>query len=338
MRIDPVELTTRVCELFTARGASGHNAAAVAAHLVESEQLHLPSHGMIRVRQYLNEIENGLLDAAAVPVSTADSETVHRVDGRLGFGQVAGLSAVEIARDVAERYGMAFVSVRNVQHTGRLGAYTEPLAAAGMVAMAFGAGAPRFHRVVPFGGKDGRMSTNPIAWAAPMPDGVMSADFSTSAVPEGKIRVLQAAGKPAPAGTICDADGLPTTDPALFYGQPGGSPAPGFLLPLGGAEFGHKGYALGLLSECMATILSGDRTDVAAGRANNLAVLAVRGDGQLPDRVGALADHVRSARPVDPARPVMIPGQPERTGLSPDGPLELPDHLWASLSEDFAAS
>ena len=119
--------------LFRAHGASEANAAIVSAHLVQSEQLHLPSHGLIRVRQYVKEILAGELLPDAVPTSTESAPTVRAIDGHLGFGQVAGMAATQAAQSVAEQFGTAFVTVRNVQHTGRLGAYTEPLARRGLL-------------------------------------------------------------------------------------------------------------------------------------------------------------------------------------------------------------
>ena len=335
MRINPATVGDLVTHLFIVHGAPEENAAIVAEHLLESERLHLPSHGLLRVRQYLNEISAGLLLPSSVPTLEAEYDTIVHIDGHLGFGQVAGLAAANAAERLAGRYGSAFVTVRNVQHTGRLGAYTEPLAAKGLFAIAVGSGAPRFHRVVPFGGRDGRISTNPIAWAAPTLNGVISADLSTSAMPEGRIRVLHEGGAPAPPDTICDADGTPTTDTRLFYGDPSADLEPGALLPLGGQLFGHKGYALGLLSECMATILAGDRTDIAEGRANNLAVIAIRSDPYFADRVSAMAHYVKSSRPRTNGSAVLVPGEPERRDYSPLGPIELPDFVWSSLAEDF---
>ena len=209
VQVDSVGTADTVARLFEAHGARAAHARLVADHLVESERLHLPSHGLVRVRQYLQEIEEGQLVADALPSGADGSGTIVQIDGHLGFGQVSGVAAADAAVKKATEYGTAFVSVRNVQHTGRLGAYTERVARRGFVAMAFAAGAPRFHRVVPFGGREGRLSTNPIAWAAPMQDGVISADFSTSATPEGRIRLLNSAGEPAPPIQSATQQGLP---------------------------------------------------------------------------------------------------------------------------------
>ncbi|MBE0595286.1 MAG: Ldh family oxidoreductase, partial [Gemmatimonadales bacterium] len=51
---------------------------------------------------------------------------------------------------------------------------------------------------------------------------------------------------------LIDADGNPTDDPSVVTQEP-----PGALLPIGGIEYGHKGYALGLLVETLTMGLAG---------------------------------------------------------------------------------
>lgn len=331
---DAISLATKI---FKAKGASTGHATAVAGHLVESDRMGLPSHGLIRVKQYVDEIESGRLDPAVEPVVTTASGVAPVVDGGWTFGQVAGYRAVSLVSAAVAEHGIGFAAVRRVQHTGRLAAYTEPLAREGFVALAFATGAPRFHRVAPFGAREGRMSTNPISWAVPTDGDPLVADFSTSTMPEGRIRVLQAAGKPVPADVICDAEGRPTSDPDDFYGRPPGVHA-GFLLPLGGLAFGHKGYALGLLAECFATLLAGDDTGSSDDRGNNLAILAIRGDSGLPDRATRMVEYMRSARPTDRDRPVLVPGDVERATRATSRTVRIQASTWIALSETATAA
>ena len=76
--------------------------------------------------------------------------------------------------------------------------------------------------VLPWGGRDGRLATNPIAYAVPTGGDPVVADFSTSVAPEGKIRFYRNEGKTVPDGWILDADGNATNDPNAFYGPPRG--------------------------------------------------------------------------------------------------------------------
>lgn len=327
VRIDATAAGELAREIFVAHGASTHNAAIVADHLVQSDLMGVPSHGLNRVVQYTGEIACGLLRPDATPAVEAITPTRFQVEDGSGFGQVACAAAVEVAAEAAAAHGTAFVTVRNTQHTGRLGAYTEALARRGNLAVAFGTGAARFHRVPPFGGIEGRMSTNPISWAAPTSGEPLVADFSTTSVPEGKIRLWRDTGREVPPDVLCDADGRMSSDPEDLYSDP-----PGFLMPLGGERFGHKGSALALLAEMAATVLAGDSIDDADGRGQNLALLAIRGCEDMGDRVGDTIGYLRSSKPRDPRRPVLMPGEIEQRAAAGASRVELGEASWRRLA------
>ena len=93
-----------------------------------------------------------------------------------------------------------------------------------------------------WGGREARLTTNPLAWGFPSAraEGPLVMDLSTSVLPEGKVRLAQRRGKAVAPGTIVDGQGRPTTDPADLHGPPSGA-----ILTAGA----HKGYALALAVE-----------------------------------------------------------------------------------------
>jgi LDH2 family malate/lactate/ureidoglycolate dehydrogenase len=209
---------------------------------------------------------------------------------------------------------MGVVTVRDTGHAGRIGAYVESLARSGSLAIAFCSGPRSGHWVAPFGGVEGRLATNPIAYAFPAGDDPIVADFSTSSVPEGVVRRRRELGQGLPGDALQDAEGIPCDDPNVLYAQPRGT-----ILPLGGPFFGHKGFALGLLVEAMATLLTGDETPDADRFGNNLAIVAVAVDEAFAARADQLAAYIRSARPANPDRPVLMPGDLERAAARVGG-------------------
>jgi hydroxycarboxylate dehydrogenase B len=103
--------------------------------------------------------------------------------------------------------------------------------------------------VAPFGGINRRLSANPIAAGIPIPNGPpLILDMSACTLAEGKIRVALNKGVPVPENCIIDAQGMPTTDPRVFYADP-----PGAILSIAA----HKGYGLAVLCEVMAGGLTG---------------------------------------------------------------------------------
>ena len=296
-----------VTRLFRKSGAPPSHANVVARHLVESSQLGVHSHGLIRVPQYVHEIRSGHLDPRAKPRRLGRHGAVSWVSGNSGFGQVGAIYSALAATASARRSGVGLVIAKNLGHTGRLGAYAELVANERCVAVLFGNGPPSSHLVAPFGGIDGRLATNPIAFAIPNGPTPVVADFSTSAMPEGKLRVARNVGGRLPPGVLQDPFGNATDDPGVLYGKPRGT-----LLPLGGPTFGHKGYALAILVEAMSTLLAGDETDDRSRVRANLAILAIATGGGFEQAAEGMARYLRSARPADPQRPVLVPGDPER--------------------------
>ena len=306
-------------------GSPPSHARTVAAHLVENSRLGIHSHGLIRVPQYLREIQSGRIDPRARPRQTRTRGAVSWVTGNAGFGPLGGIYAGRKAVAAARKYGVGLVIATELGHTGRLGAYAELIANERCIALIFGTGPKRGHIVAPFGGVEGRLSTNPIAYAVPNGRTPVIADFATSAMPEGKVRSARNRKLRLPNGVLQNADGHPTRDPMFLYGKPRGT-----LLPLGGAEFGHKGYALGLLVEAMGTLLGAGEVDDASRTGFTLTILAINTRPGFDRSTARFVRYLRSARPLDPTRPVLVPGDPERLARKRTT-LEVDEPTWREM-------
>jgi LDH2 family malate/lactate/ureidoglycolate dehydrogenase len=166
--------------------------------------------------------------------------------------------------------------------------------------------------VVPWGGIDPRLATNPIAMGIPGREGGgILFDFSTSAAAMGKVRQLMLRGESAPAGWLIDATGTETTDPASLFREPRSS-----LLPAGG----HRGFALSLVVEVLAGILSGAgfaNPHAGAEEMNGIFILAADVSWFLPldqfrAEVDQLTAYMKTSRPMPGVGPVHIPGENSR--------------------------
>ena len=185
---------------------------------------------------------------------------------------------------------------------------------------------------MPFGGREGRLATNPIAYGVPTGGDPIVSDFSTSVAPEGKIRFHRNEGKSVPEGWIQDADGKPTTDPNGFYGPPRGG-----ILPLGGAA-GHKGFALGLLVEILGSALAGVSSQDTEVFGNRVCFIVIDPSSFTPlDRFRALMDetvsYMKSSPPTAGVEEVLVPGELEfrtrRTRLEEGIPID--DTTWDAI-------
>jgi uncharacterized oxidoreductase len=315
------------CSLLGHAGAPPSFARVVMEHLVESSAMDLHSHGVMRIPQYLAEIESGIIDPRAEPEIVRESPSRLACDGKRGFGQVVGMLMVDALVPVAGETGIAIANGRHLGHTGRIGAYPEALAKHGLVGLALCNGSPSGHWVAAFGGRDGRISTNPIAFGWPVAgEAPVVADFSTAAAPEGVIRVMRDRGVLAPEGYLRDAEGRATSDPGVLYAKPKGA-----IQPLGG-DLGYRGTALALLVEVLTTMLNDDSVDDPSRKGTDMTIVAIAPQPSFAERARGLSDHIRASPPLDRSRPVLMPGDRERIAAAKGVPLRVDGPTWDAVS------
>ncbi|MCH2202841.1 MAG: Ldh family oxidoreductase [Fuerstiella sp.] len=296
--------------LFAAAGVDEAKSQATVGALVTSSLMGHDSHGVMRIPEYLGFVADGSIDIDA-PVSVQQTgPTTAVVDCGQGFGAVGAERAVNEAVRMAREQRTACVITKRCNHIGRIGAWVQLAADSGMIALSTCNSPVYGHFVLPFGGREGRLATNPIAWAAPTGGDPIVADFSTSVAPEGKIRFHRNEGKSVPEGWILDADGNPTNDPNVFYGPPRGG-----ILPLG-AEVGHKGFALSLLVEVLGSALAGISCQDTEVFGNGVCFIVIDPSAFCPiDTFKQLMDetvaYMKSSPPAPGFDEVLVPGEIE---------------------------
>lgn len=312
-RVDAEVLRVFARTVFAASGSEDGEARFVADHLVDANLVGHDSHGVIRIAKYLDWLSHGMVLANRHAEVVRESACYAVIDGRFGYGQVIGREALDIAIGKVRHSGVCALAIRNSGHLGRIGAWAEQAAEAGLASIHFVNTSGFGILVAPFGGTDRRLSANPIAAGAPRADGPpLVLDISTSAIAEGKIQVARNQGKELPEGCTIDAEGRPNRDPARFYGPPEGA-----LLPVGG----HKGYGLSVFCEILAGALTGGLTtnpaNETAGRLvnNMLSVVfdpaAFCGAEAFRAEVARMARWVKGSPPATPGGDVLLPGEIE---------------------------
>jgi uncharacterized oxidoreductase len=313
-RIASAALAPVVAAIFAASGSDEAEAAALAEHLVEANLVGHESHGIIRVAKYLDWKRRGLVRANRHAQIADERGAVLVVDGDLGYGQIIAKEAMALGIARARQHGIAIVAIRNTGHLGRIGAWPEQCAAAGMVSLHFVNTSGFGILVAPHGGSDRRLSANPIAAGAPVAGGEpLILDIATSAIAEGKIQVARNKGEALPEGVVLDGQGRPTRDPEAFYAVP-----PGAIFPFGG----HKGSGLSIFCEILAGALTGGGSShpenpSAAALVNNMLSLifdpaAFAGAAPFAADLARLVDWVGASPPLEPGGAVMLPGEIER--------------------------
>ncbi len=329
------QLTKIAFHLFCAAGAPEEHSRIVADHLADNNLAGHDSHGFIRVIQYIRQIKDGLLIPSAKAEIIRESPSTAQVDGHYGFGQVAAGFSTELAIDKAKKTGVSSVTVRNLGHLGRLGAYGEMAARKGCAAMLFCSTGGHSLSQAPFGGTKRKLGTNPIALAFPSEkEGVISSDFATSVAAEGKVRVYRARGHKLPDGWILDKEGRPSNDPNDFY-------AGGPLLPIGGSV-GYKGFCLAFMTDIFGSLLSRNGFPASPGKqfSNGSLIVAIDIERFAPlatakSEASQMVVFVKDTPLVQGFEDVLPPGEKEaksRKERTKNG-VQIEDETWNQVME-----
>jgi LDH2 family malate/lactate/ureidoglycolate dehydrogenase len=294
--------------------------AATTAEILAWADLHgIDSHGMSMLPPYDRNRRNKRVDIRAQPSIVRESPVSALVDGGGGLGHVPAAFAMRTASAKAQQAGLASVAVRNSAHFGACGFYTKLAADVGLIGIACTSASGI--QVAPTGGKQARLGTDPWSFAAPSADGVpFLLDMATTTVAAGRIRNKANEGLPTPPGWVITKDGGPSTN-ALEASELGG-----FLTSLGGSPEGssYKGYGLAAMVNILTACLSGStlitdpmHTKKPQGMDIGHCFFAIdpglfRDPADFRADVTRFCNDLRATTPIDPAKPVMVAGDPER--------------------------
>ena len=305
IQVSQKEIRAKIEKIMTDLSVPAADAADFADILIDAERRGVESHGLMRVKTYVERIKAGLIEAdpeIAIDVNGA----VAKIDGGNGLGQVVMVRAARTGIELAKKYGIGMVTVHNSNHFAAAGYYANMIASEGGIGIVTSAAAPV---VAPYGGMDVLFGTNPIAIAFPAASQTFYGDIATSASSRGKIRVYSKTGLDIPVGWALDRDGNDTTDSAEAL--------KGILLPMAG----HKGYILAMAIEAACCLLSGAGLsyesssifDFTRTTDSGHSLIAVDIAHFLPleefkERAQAWFDRIRSSTP-RPGHEIFIPGE-----------------------------
>ncbi|MFM8343796.1 MAG: malate/lactate/ureidoglycolate dehydrogenase [Betaproteobacteria bacterium] len=306
-------LTTAMHRVVRGFGSQEPEVQAVAGNLIEANLTGHDSHGIGMLPRYTESfLEGGLVPNTHVR-TVLDAGALLRLDGQAGFGQVVGHEAMSMGIERASQHGSCIVALGNAHHIGRIGAWAEQAARAGLISIHLVNVIARCV-VAPHGGGDARFGTNPVCIGVPLPDqSPVILDFATSMIAQGKTRVAHNKGEQVAPGCLIDDQGRDTQDPRFSVIPPWGA-----LMTFGA----HKGYGLAVMCELLGGALAGGHTqrnaDASKRRVLNgmFSVLldpAALGDtGAFEEEARAFIDWVRASPPRDGVDGVLVAGEPER--------------------------
>lgn len=276
--------------------------------LVEADLMGHTTHGLNLLPGFLKDIQAGTMKADGEPTVVSDRGSAVLWDGNNLPGTWLVTRAISEARERVKKNPIVSFVIRRSGHIAALSAYLRQATENGLVIMLVTTN-PLMRTVVPAGGVEPMLAPNPLAFGYPTDGDPVLIDISTSAVANGWVRRWAKEKKRLPEKWLQDAQGNLTDDPNALFGPP-----PGALLPLGGVELGHKGFALGLIVEALTGGLSGVGHTGKPADAGNLVFMqlidpsAFAGTSEFKRDSGALAVACRESKPRTGTKAVRMPG------------------------------
>ena len=290
-------------------GATAEEAEIISDGLMTASQWWHPGQGqgLEKLFRYTRRVKNGGIAPDAPMTWLVDAPAYALLDAAKGFGYVAAQRAMTRAIEKAKASGIAMIGVRHSNHFGIAGYHALTAAKAGLIGWSSTNAAAE---MAPWGSAQVVLGTNPWGIAIPRSDDqAIVLDMALTMSGKGMMRWYERERRPMPDNWALTPDGRTTTDPAAAMNGP--------LLPIGE----YKGYGLSLFTDVLAGVMTGARfgLDVFQDDTNfdvGHMMIAIDPAALMPGaefdrRLETLVGQVKGAEPIDPERPVMLPGEVE---------------------------
>jgi len=238
-------------DLLTSAGVDGEIAAVVADTLLEGDLLGHDTHGLALLPSYLRELASGTMTKSGTAQVVEQRDASALWDGNRLPGPWLTQLAIDDAIGRAQRCGTGTVVIRRSHHIACLAAYLTRATERGFVLL-LSCSDPNGASVAPHGGTRAVFTPNPLAFGYPTTGDPVLIDLSASLTTNGMTARLHKSGQRLAHPWLLTADGAATDDPAVLFTEPCGT-----ILPTGGIDAGHKGYALALIVEMLTGGLGG---------------------------------------------------------------------------------
>jgi len=238
-RVEAGALAAWARQCLQAVGVPEGDAQTVADALVQTSLWGIDSHGVARLTHYLERIRAGSVEARPRFAIRDTGPCTATMDAAHGLGILACFTAMDHAIGLARVNGVGIVGIGESTHCGAIGLYTRRAAMTGLIGVAV---THANSIVAPQGGTSKFLGTNPLSIAFPQADGAaVCLDMATSSIPWNRVVNARREGQALPDGVALDSSGQTTND----------AQAAAALRPLGGPDYGHKGYALALMVDLL---------------------------------------------------------------------------------------
>ena len=294
--------------VFKKLGMDDEKAKDTSEILVEADMMGHSTHGVRLLPLYIKDVEAGNMKPSGNQITLNDTGSCITIDGDNLPGIWLTKQGLKLSSERAKIYGVSTVLIKNSHHNGALAAYLLPIVEQGLVPI-IKCSVPSSATVAPFGGTKALLTPDPMALAFPTNGEPVIIDISASITTNNMIADKIVKNEMFDFNCLLTNDGIPTNDPKEVFENNG------TVMPLGGLEYGHKGFGLALGIEALSQGLSG------SGRSRKLKTMnlsiyiqvidpnAFAGIDAFKNEMSFLYNECINNPPIDKNNKVRMPGQ-----------------------------
>ena len=265
------------------------------------------------------------MNPKAKPKVFLDKKGIKRISGNEGIGIPVMKLAYMAGVNDAKINGISALSIRDVGHTGRHGAFADFAAEKGILSICIGGGNRQtWRQVAPYGGIKALLPTNP--WCIGVPGGKLGPvvlDFATSKIAGGWIYAAQSANALLPKDCIIDKFGKSARKSEDYFNG-------GAIIPSGS----QKGYGLALIGKLIGEALLGPSTTEANWLLVSIDTSKYRRNSEIYEASEDLLNEIRTSKPAKGFNKVEIPGERERLNRkNSNRNIKVPEKTWKQILE-----
>jgi 3-dehydro-L-gulonate 2-dehydrogenase len=324
VKIHYTELRDRLHEILMKQGFKEDEAVHIALIFTESTFDGVFSHGINRFPRFIQDVKKGIVSPGITPALISEQHAMEQWNGLGGAGISNALFCSERSMELATRYGIGCVGLRNTNHWMRGGSYGWKVARQGFLYMGWTNTLPN---MPPWGGREATLGNNPFVMAIPYSEGPIVLDMAMSQYAYGKLEWHVKNGTELDGYGGFNKNNELTRNPAEILET-------GRILPTGL----WKGSAMSLVLDLAAAILSGGNTTREIGHLaaeTNLSQVFIAvdiskymGDQELHSLVEESLDFIRASNPG-----ALFPGQGslENRQHHMSNGVEVPEEVWAQI-------
>ena len=307
-RFDYARLRAFTRALFEKAGYDADKADVNAQVLIEADLMGHDTHGLALAPWYLEGAAKGDVRGTGEPEVLSDRGACVSWNGRRLPGTWLTCRAIDLGLERVKSHGTCTIAIADSHHIGALAAYLPRATECGCMAL-IASSSPAVATVAPYGGRVPVMTPDPIGIGIPTDAEPILIDISATITTNNMARKLIGEGRRFPRPWALDAEGRETDDPKAVIGGKGS------LLPVGGLDHGHKGFALALLVEALTQGLGGfGRADAPKGATNSVFVQVIdpdafAGQAAFTRQVSWLVNACRENPPRPGVERVRSPGE-----------------------------